>query len=256
MPGIDRVAFRMFSVPVYWYGITMASGILSALIICMSREKVYGLKKDTSVSLALWAVPFSLIGARIYYVAFSLNQYLSDPLSIFDLRGGGLGLYGSLIAGVIVGYFFSKANGVSLLTLCDLVAPAFAMGQAIGRWGNFFNQEAYGAVTANPSLRFFPVSVFIESDGLWHLATFFYESIWCLALSIGLLIYERKAATRRKGSVFLWYIVMYSLERAVVEGLRTDSLMLGDIRVSQLLSVIALIACVIILILRRDKRNR
>ncbi|MDO4547263.1 MAG: prolipoprotein diacylglyceryl transferase [Clostridia bacterium] len=255
MPGIDRVAFYLFSTPVYWYGLTMASGILAGLIICMCREKLYGLEKDTSVTLALWAVPFALIGARLYYVAFSWEQYRNNLMSILDLRSGGLGLYGSMISGILVGYVFARKKRIPFLTLCDLAAPAFAMGQAIGRWGNFFNQEAYGIAVTNEALRFFPISVFIESDATWHLATFFYESIWCLALSIGLMVYERRTTKRKKGDVFLWYILLYALERAVVEGLRTDSLMLGSLRVSQILSIAAVVVCTAIVIARRKQQG-
>ncbi len=255
MPTINRVAFTLGGAPIYWYGILIAAAIAAGILLCMAREEKLGFKRDTTIDLALWAVPFSLIGARLYYVAFSLSDYIQNPRMIFDLRSGGMAIYGAIIGGVLTGWIYCKVTKKSFWALADLCAPALALGQAIGRVGNFINQEAYGYAVTNPALQFFPMSVFIEDDGLWHLATFFYEGSWCLLLCAGLLIAEHLHAFKKKGDLFLWYVMLYALERTFVEGLRTDSLMLGGLRVSQVLSALALLACATTLLIRHKKTD-
>lgn len=253
MFSIDPVAFTIGGVAVHWYGIMIALGVLCACIIAGVREKRFGFPKDTSLNVLLCALPAAIIAARLYYVAFSWDYFRADPMQIFDIRSGGMAIYGGLIGGILAGICYAKAKKLSVGALADLAAPAIAIGQAFGRWGNFFNQEAYGAPIANESLRFFPVGVFIDAQGGWFYATFFYESVWCLALCIALLAAERKNFFHRPGDGMLWYALGYAVERVAVEGLRTDSLMLGDIRVSQLLSALLLFAAAA-LILRREWR--
>ena len=232
----NRVAFQIGSVSVYWYGILIALALLLGTMLGTVREKQFSLKKDTSLNFVLLAVPLSVVCARLYYVVFSLSAYRSNLLEILNLREGGLAIYGGVIGGFLAAWIYARRSRVPLGSLCDLCAPCLALGQAIGRWGNFFNQEAYGLATSSPSLRFFPLSVYISALDEWHLATFFYESAWCLLITVSLLLLERKRAFSRQGDEFCWYAVLYALERAVVEGLRTDSLMLGSIRISQLLA--------------------
>lgn len=253
MPVSSRVAFTVGSLPVYWYGILIAISIGSGIALAMAREGRMRLPKDTTLNLSLWVVPFSLIGARLYYVAFTWEQYRDDLLLIFDTRSGGMAIYGAVIGGMITGLIYARLKRLSFARLCDLVAPALALGQAIGRWGNFVNQEAFGYAVDNSALQWFPMSVFIESDGLWHLATFFYESSWCLLICAFLLIGERRALFRRPGDGFLWYALLYAAERALVEGLRTDSLMWGPVRVSQALSLLVALICAAALIIRTHK---
>lgn len=253
MLKIRRDSLEILGFSVHWYGVLIALGVLLGILLAMRREKRYGLKKDTVIDLALWAVPFSIVGARLYYVIFSWDFYRDDLLKIFSLREGGMAIYGSILAGVLVGFFFARARKISFWTLADLVAPSIALGQAIGRWGNFLNQEAFGAEVLNPNLHFFPLAVFIQADGAWHWATFFYESAWCALIVIFLLFMERRHLLRRRGDGFLWYAFLYALERAVVEGLRTDSLYWGTVRVSQALA--ALIAVVIAAIFAKRSRH-
>lgn len=148
-----------------------------------------------------------------------------------------MAIYGGLIAGVLGGWLYARVKKLSFWKLADLVAPSIALGQAIGRWGNFVNQEAHGALVENPALQFFPVSVSI--GGEWYYATFFYESMWCLLIVAALLWAERRNRFLRQGDEFLAYAFLYALERAVVEGMRTDSLYWGAMRVSQGLSLFA-----------------
>ena len=253
MNTIQPVAITVFGVSIHWYGVMIALGVLCACIIAGMREKRYGLPKDTSLNVLLCALPVAIIAARLYFAAFSWDMFRDDPISILNIRSGGLAIYGGLIGGVLAGIVYGKTKKLSVSALADLAAPAIAIGQAFGRWGNFFNQEAYGAPIANEALRFFPIGVYIDAQGGWFYATFFYESMWCLALCIALLIAERKGFFRHSGDVALWYVLGYAAERVAVEGLRTDSLMIGGIRVSQLLSALLLFAAALIIILRSDK---
>jgi len=250
MYGINRVAFNLFGFPVYWYGLLIATGMLLGVFVAGVREKRYHQKDDTVLNFILIAIPVALVCARIYYVAFSWDDYASNPMEIFNVRNGGMAIYGGVIGGLLAGWIYSKHTRTSFLTLADLCAPALAIGQGIGRWGNFFNQEAYGVLIENPSLHFFPVGVYIEALEEWHYATFFYESAWCLLLAAALLILERKNVFRRRGDVFLWYVIAYAAERMVVEGMRTDSLYMGGIRISQLLSAGMIAGGIIILLVR------
>ncbi|MEG0146568.1 MAG: prolipoprotein diacylglyceryl transferase [Clostridia bacterium] len=250
----NRVALTIGGVPVYWYGVIIASAVFLALLLGSAREKRLGFEKDTTITLALWVVPFALVGARLYYVLFTWDQYANNLLSILDVRSGGMAIYGGLIGGVLAGFVYTRVKHLSFLRLCDLIAPSLALGQAIGRWGNFFNQEAYGYQVLNPNFQFFPLSVFIEASGTWHLATFFYESLWCFLIVAVLLIATKKGALKRPGDCFLWYVLLYAFERMIVEGLRTDSLMLGPVRISQCLSALAVLACLGIWLHRRRKK--
>lgn len=218
------------------YGLAIALGILAA-VLYMSREaRRMGLPPDLPLDFALWTVPLAVVFSRLYYVAFTWDRYRGDLMGILRVWEGGLAIYGGVIGGALGAFLLSKRRRIPFPALADLVAPGLLLAQAIGRWGNFFNGEAYGNAVANPALQFFPVAVF--ADGRWHLATFFYESVWNLA---GFFLLSRLAARlRRKGSgfVFLWYLLWYGLGRVVVEGLRTDSLMWGALRVSQALSAL------------------
>ncbi len=256
MPHVGRMAFLLFGIPVYWYGLLITSGILAGLLLMSLRERGFGLPKDTSVNLALWIVPVAIVCARAYYVAFTWDQFKDDLLRVFDLRGGGMAIYGSLIGGFVTGIFYAKARRIPFRTLCDLAAPAIALGQAIGRWGNFVNQEAYGVAITDARLQFFPAAVWIENQSGWFAATFFYESAWCFLIVAFLLIAERRGFFRRPGEEFLWYVTLYAFERMLVEGLRTDSLYWGPVRVSQALSLALFIAGAAAILALRRRANR
>ena len=251
---LTRSTLTIFGFSIHWYGVLIALGVLGAVLLAWRREERLGLKKETTLDLALICVPVGILCARLYYVLFSWDYYAAHPAKILDLRGGGLAIYGGVIGGVLAGWIYSRVKKVSFGTLADLVAPGLAFGQAVGRWGNFLNQEAYGAAVTNAKMQFFPLSIYIEGSG-WHWATFFYESLWCALICIFLLIAERRGFFRRKGDTFLWYLFLYALERCLVEGLRTDSLYIGPLRVSQLLSLTVLLILQIGLCLRLRGRQ-
>ncbi len=238
-----------------YYGMLIALGVLLGVLLAVKREKRIGLPKDTAIDIALVGVPAALVGARLYYVAFSWDFYKDDLWKIFSVREGGMAIYGGVLAALLAGWIFSRACKLPFASLADLAAPSLALGQAIGRWGNFVNQEAYGYAVTDPALCRFPIAVFIEADGQWHLATFFYESAWCFLIVAFILLMERKGRLRRRGDAFLWYLLLYGAERAVVEGLRTDSLMLGPVRVSQLLAALLALGALAALLLRARRKK-
>ena len=257
---IDRVAFNLLGIPIYWYALIIVSGIIIAMWLS-SREAVrVGLKSEDITDFMLWGLPLSIIGARLYYILFDLPQYIADPIQIFNIRSGGLAIYGGLIAGAITLYFFTKYHFISMWTFLDIAAPSVLLAQAIGRWGNFMNHEAYGPVTTRIFLenlhipRFIIDNMYIE--GFYRQPTFLYESVWSLIGFILLLFLRNKKHLLKKGEVLLVYVMWYSFGRFFLEGLRTDSLyFLGVIRISQLLSAFLFVGTIILFIWRRKKGN-
>ena len=233
---------------VHWYGILIAFSMFVGGIAASRREGRFGLPRDTAVDAALILIPTAVVCARAYYVLFSFDDFRGHPLKIFDIRGGGLAIYGGVAGCVIALFLFARRRRLNGASLLDLFAPCLAMGQAIGRWGNFLNGEAFGPAVTDEALMFFPASV--DIGGVWHLAAFFYESVWCALVACALFALEKRRAFRRPGDEALWYVLLYASERSALEGLRADSLYVGTLRVSQVLSLACLAACLIILCLR------
>lgn len=255
-PAVPYSQYIIGSLP--WYSVLVVSGIITAILLCSHEEKRLQLPRDTVLDLALLLVPCGVIGARLYYVIFSWEAFAGDPLSILYVWQGGLAIYGGIIGGVLSILIFSRWKKLSPLLLADMVIPAVALAQSIGRWGNYFNMEAYGAPITDPRWQFFPVGVLIPSaEGyVWHMATFFYESMWNLCV-FGVLWFVIRRRKKHDGVVTLWYGVLYGLGRSVIEGFRTDSLMLGPFRVSQLLSLsLAAAAAITLIILAIHNRRR
>ena len=249
-----QTTFSILGFSAHWYGLLVALGIGAGALLAALREQRLGLSKDTALDITLVGVPCAIVGARLYYVLFSLEEYINQPLwRIFAVWEGGLAIYGGLIGAILGGLIYSRVKRLPMSALLDLAAPGFALGQCIGRWGNFVNGEAYGVVVERAAWQRFPLAVNI--GGTWHAATFFYESAWCLLIVLVLLFMERRALFVRRGDTFLWYALLYALERAVVEGLRMDSLYWGSMRVSQLLSAL-LAAAIFALWAYRAKQAR
>lgn len=246
----SRNSLTISGFSIRFYGILMALGVLLGVVLAARREKRIGLPPETTLNLSLIAVPIAVVCARLYYVVFEWDMYKGDLLSILNVRHGGLAIYGAVIGGIIAGLLYAHVKKVEFWRLADLSAPSLALGQAIGRWGNFLNEEAFGVAITNTKYQFFPAAVYITADGTWHAATFFYESVWCFLIVVFLLVAERKKFFRHTGDLFLWYVFLYALERGAVEGLRTDSLYWGTVRVSQLLSLLALFTIALLFALR------
>jgi len=222
------VAFSIFGLEIRWYGLLIASAVLIGTVLALKEAKRKGVKEETLIDMLLFAVPAAIIGARAYYVIFMWDYYSKNPSQILNIRGGGLAIHGVIIAGALVAIIFAKVRKENFWTLADIVAPSLILGQAIGRWGNFANQEAHGGPTD------LPWGIMI--DGVKVHPTFLYESIWNLLVFGFLLWYRRKKATV-EGEIFVLYLMLYSVGRFFIEGLRTDSLMLGPFRVAQLISL-------------------
>ena len=247
---MSRVAFSIVGVPIYWYGVTMALAVLSGAVLSMRRERICGLPKDTTLDMALFAVPISLVCARIYYILFSWGEFQGDILQMLNVRRGGLAIYGAIIGGVATGFVYSRIKRVSFRRMADMAVPSLALGQAIGRWGNFVNQEGYGGLVTGPRFQWFPLAVFVDANQAWHYATFFYESVWCLFVCVILIVAYHRRWLRARGDTLLWYLMLYGAERAVVEGMRADSLYLGTVRVSQALSASLVMIVLLVFLIR------
>ena len=222
-----------------WYSVLIVTGVILAIIIACREERRKKLPKDTMIDLALWLLPCGIVGARLYYVIFSWNQFSNDLLSVFRIWEGGIAIYGGIIGGLVALLIFCHKRHLPVLVLCDLIAPGLILAQSIGRWGNWFNIEAFGLTVTRPELCFFPFALQVPADGYsWHLATFFYESLWDFLIFLFLMFF-RHTLLRHQGDVFFFYVFLYAAGRLIIEELRMDSLYAtSSVRVSQLLSVL------------------
>ena len=247
---IPDVAFEIFGISVYWYGILIVSSMIFAIIWCKLHDGRYEVKFDDLLDLAIVMLPVAIISARIYYVVFSLDYYLDEPSQIFNIKNGGLAIYGGLIGGLLVILIFGKIKKIKILNITDYIIPVVALCQSIGRWGNYINVEAYGYETN------LPIKMEIIENGVIKYVhpTFLYESICTLVIFIFLSIISRKR--RFEGEITYLYIILYSFSRFLIEGLRTDSLMLFNFRISQILSMVLFIVFSIILIYKKNKNKQ
>jgi len=239
-----------------WYSVLIVCGIAAALWLASREEKRLKLPAETVIDLSLWLIPTGIIGARLYYVIFAWDAFSRDPVSILYIWRGGLAIYGGVIGGGLAALIFSRRRKLPFLLLTDIIVPGLALAQCIGRWGNYFNMEAYGLTVTDPAWQFFPFAVLIPSSGepVWHMATFFYESVWDFLVFLVLMVGRRHM--RRTGDITLWYASLYGGGRLIIEGLRLDSLMTtgGSARISQLLSVALCLAVFIVFALRALRR--
>ncbi|MBR1890245.1 MAG: prolipoprotein diacylglyceryl transferase [Clostridia bacterium] len=229
--------FSLFGLTIHIYGITSALAYLLGVIMTCVFAKKRGFKTDDIITLACYVIPLAIIGARVYYVLFRLDSYTSF-VEVLKIWKGGLAFYGGMIGGALGVGLYCLIHKKNFLALIDIIAVSMILSQAIGRWGNFFNQEAYGTVVTDPKWQWFPFAVYIEDVSQWHLATFFYESMWDLATFAVLLTLLYKVKFKANGMVAAYYLVLYGTGRFFIEGLRTDSLYLGSMRVSQILSLV------------------
>lgn len=231
---LDRVAFSVLGYPIYWYGLIMAVAAFIAVIIASKKiNMVKGLDEDKFYTLVVYAVICGMIGARLYYCVFyDFNYYFSNPINLLDVRGGGLAIHGAVIGGLIPILIFTRKHKISFLELTDIIAPSLILAQGIGRWGNFANGEAHGGPTNLPWG--------IMVDGVKVHPTFLYESIWDLLIFVFLHYYMQKKE-HKAGTIMCFYLILYGIGRFFIEGLRTDSLMWGNIRVAQAISIFGIL---------------
>lgn len=242
---IDPVAFTIFGIEIRWYGIIIACGMTLALIMGYYRAPSQAVDKEDILDILLPSIPMGIVGARLYYVLFHLESFRSLG-DVLNIRSGGLAIHGGLILGIATAIVVCKIKKLRVLRVFDLLAPSVAIAQAIGRWGNFMNGEAHGGPTDLPWA--------INVNGQSVHPTFLYESLWCLALCIFLLWFTRRK--RFHGELTILYFVLYSIERFFVEGLRTDSLMLGPLKQAQVLSLTLIVLGIIAYIYMMDRYKK
>lgn len=264
----------VFGFDIAYYGIIIGLGVLAGILMAVFLAKKTGQNPETYYDLALYAVVLSIIGARIYYVIFSWDSYKNDLLSIFNIREGGLAIYGGVIAAIITALVFARVKKISFGLIADTAGPGLILGQIIGRWGNFFNREAFGDYTNNLFAMQIPESAARGSDitetmlehvevidGVRYIQvhpTFLYESLWNVCVLVLMLLWIKHK--KFNGQVFLIYLFGYGIGRFWIEGLRTDSLMLfgTGLRVSQALAIVLAVSAVVIniVIMRKKKVSK
>ncbi|OMP68271.1 prolipoprotein diacylglyceryl transferase [Domibacillus epiphyticus] len=253
---LNPIALELGPVQIHWYGIIIGLGIALGFYLASKEADRLGLPKDTFADLLIWAIPIALISARLYYVLFQWEYYSENPGAIIQIWNGGIAIHGALIGSVATAIIFARKRNISFWKIADIAAPSIILGQAIGRWGNFMNQEAHGEEVTRSFLENLQLPEFIINqmyiDGVYYHPTFLYESIWNI-IGFALLLLLRKVNLRR-GELFLSYVIWYSIGRFFVEGLRTDSLMLTDfLRIAQVLSLTLIVAAAVIFLFRRLK---
>jgi prolipoprotein diacylglyceryl transferase len=251
---MDRVAFELFGRAVHWYGIIIVLGIIAGTYVAMLNAKQLNYNPDIVLDLCLLVIPVAVVMSRLYYVIFTWEAYMHRPIDAIKIWEGGLSIHGAVAGGVIAGWVYTHVKKLSFGDLADIAAPGVILGQAIGRWGNFFNQEAYGLPMLDPEWQWFPAAVYIEANQQWHMAAFFYESVWNFIVFAGLMFYKSKR--KSSGEVFLLYMIFYSLGRLVIESIRMDSLFWGYFRVAQIFSVLLIVLGIILIIIGRLKSKR
>ncbi len=254
--------FKIGPISIRWYSFLILCGILLALYLADKEAKKHDLPKDVVFDAGFWVVIFGILGARLYYVIFNFSLYKNDLIGIFEVWNGGLAIHGGIIAGFITLLAYCKMNKLPLWKLTDIAVPSIIIAQAIGRWGNFFNSEAHGPVTTLENLQRLHIPNFIikgmNIGGIYYHPTFLYESLWCLLGFVVLLLVRRYYRYLKTGQLTCIYLMWYGVGRLFIESLRTDSLMIGNIKVAQLVSLLFILIgllCFIYLCFNRLKKG-
>ena len=247
---INSIAIHVGGISIYWYAIFIVLAFVIGIIFCKKDDGKYNIKFENVLELMIIVIPVSIICARIYFVLFSLDTYIQNAIQILNIRNGGLAIYGGIIGAIITIILYCKKKKIHILDMTDYLVPYLALGQAIGRWGNFFNAEAHGTETTN----IFRMGIVENGQYIEVHPTFLYESISCLIIFA--VLYFLRNKREYKGQMTYLYLALYGLVRAIIEGLRTDSLMLGSFRVSQVFSVLLCIIFSIIVIYKKIKGKK
>lgn len=255
---MEKVALDLGPIQIYWYSIFIFIGMLVACFLIYKEAKKRGIEEDFLVNLTFNTIIIGIIGARLYYVLFNFSYYLDNPVEIFQIWNGGLAIHGGIIAGLLFIIYYCKKHEVNLWKMLDIIVVGLIIAQAIGRWGNFFNSEAYGPITTAAHLKSLGIPQFII-DGMYILGeyrqpTFFYESVWCLFGFLAMLII-RQYKYLKIGQLTSFYLIWYGIIRFIIEAMRTDSLMLGPLKMAQLVSLIFIVSGIIIFI-KSTKTNQ
>lgn len=246
----SKIAFSFMGIDIYWYAVIIVAAILIGMVLCKKKDGLYGISYQNIIDLFLYLLPISILSARAYYVIFNPSYFIQNPLQIFNLRTGGLAIYGGIIGGVITAYVFCKKRKIPLLDLLDFLAPCLILGQAIGRWGNFINVEAYGYETNLPwRMGIMSINGYQEVH-----PTFLYESIIDFVIFFLLLHWQRKR--KYSGQITYLYLVCYSFARMLIELLRTDSLFFYHMRISSVLSLFIFVASCLMLVKNQKTQQK
>lgn len=248
--NINKVFLSFGNVSIYWYGFLIVFAFLVGLLLLRKLAKESNFNFENILELFILIVPVSIICARLYYILFNLDYYLSDISRMFSITTGGLAIYGGIIGGVIVSFIYTKIKKINFIKLLDMLVIVLPLGQAIGRWGNFFNVEAYGSVT-NSFLR---MGIFENGNYIEVHPTFLYESLICLTI-FGILYFTRNKK-KFVGENVCIYFLLYGISRTFIEGLRTDSLMIGTLKVSQIISILLVIISSIVIIYNKKRSKK
>ena len=252
---MDRILFSIGPITIYWYSVTMLLAVLTGVYLAINESKKQGMHSFVS-DLVTYIIVFGIIGARLYYVIFNFDSYKNNLLSIFAIWEGGIAIYGAIIGGFLAIVYLAIKRKQSIIKTTDIIVPGLILAQAIGRWGNFFNGEAHGTQVSLQFLESLQLPKFIINgmyiNGSYYHPTFLYESVWCI-LGFILLIVIRKLTKRKTGIMTYSYFIWYGIGRVFIEGLRTDSLYLGNFRISQIVSVILIIVGILGIIISITK---
>ena len=255
---MEKVALDLGPIQIYWYSIFIFIGMLVACFLIYKEAKKREIEEDFLVNLTFNTIIIGIIGARLYYVLFNFSYYLDNPVEIFQIWNGGLAIHGGIIAGLLFIIYYCKKHEVNLWKILDIIVVGLIIAQAIGRWGNFFNSEAYGPITTAAHLKSLGIPQFIINGmyilGDYRQPTFFYESVWCLFGFLAMLII-RQYKYLKIGQLTSFYLIWYGIIRFIIEAMRTDSLMLGPLKMAQLVSLVFIVSGIIIFI-KSTKTNQ
>ncbi len=253
---MNRILLDLGFVQIYWYSVLIFIALWVGGTLALKEGRKWHISEEKMVNMFFYLIPISLIGARVYYVLFNWSYYSNNLLEIFEVWQGGLAIHGGIIAGAIFVILYCYKNKISIARMTDILVVSLIIGQAIGRWGNFFNQEAYGSATTLEFLnKIIPFDFIVEGmniDGIYYHPTFLYESLWCL-LGFIILLFVRRMKYTQIGQITGFYLIWYGIGRFFIEILRTDSLMFGNIKAAQVISILMILLGFLIIFIKARK---
>lgn len=255
---MNPILLEIGSIKIYKYSIMILLGVILGCILVLREGKRFNISRNKTSDMLFYTMIFGIVGARLYYVIFNLDYYLQDPISILKVWEGGLAIHGGIIAGVLYMIYYTKKNNIDTIKMMDICVPGLLIGQALGRWGNFFNGEAHGPITTLEHLKNLHLPNYIIEgmyiDGNYYLPTFFYESLICI---IGLIIVliSRRTNIIKKGYITSFYLIWYGIGRFIIESYRTDSLIMTTLKQAQIISIIMIIIGIILFVISTKKEK-
>lgn len=255
---MERIFIQLGPITIYWYSILILTGVLLGYNIILNYCKKINYQSSHIIDMLFYLFIWAIIGARLYYVIFNFSLFKNDFIGIFQIWRGGLAIYGAIIAGIIYIAYYSYKHKLNFIKILDIFSLSLLLGQAIGRWGNFFNSEAYGGITTYSALKNLMIPEFIINgmyiEGAYRQPTFLYESLWCF-IGVLILLWIRKNYSHIVGKQFFFYLIWYGIGRFIIEGFRSDSLYIGDFRISQIVSILMIIIGIVgNIMIKRKKR--